>query len=104
MNSPLKVDQQATQAYLNNRHLQTEPVTPRRYQPEIGGENRGVQATRATPFNSKVRAKANVNVLSPIEQSALEALFGPRERTTPQFYGNAKVATISKGSFLDIKG
>ena len=104
MNTPLKVDQQANQAYLQSRHLQTEPVAPRRYQPEIGGENRGVQTSRATPSPSKVRAATPVNVLSPIEQSTLEALFGPRERTTPQFYGNAKIATISKGSFLDIKG
>ena len=102
MSSPLKVDPKTVQAYLHNRHVQSEPVDFRRPAPEITPENRIIPTGKKTNLNPVVRA--GHEVLTPVEQNTLEALFGPRRASTPEFYGSTKVRTLYKGQLLDITG
>lgn len=98
----MKVNPKTIQASLYDRHLQPEPVASRRSQPE------NTNATHGTPVARERHLKAEVHssqeVLTHAEQTTLEALFGPHQKRTPEFYGSAKVTTAYKGRLLDIKG
>lgn len=98
----MKVDSQAAQAYLRSRHIQSEPVVPHRNHPEIGKDRRSVQP--GVEVQIKSLAKASPNVLTHMERSTLEALFGSHQKKTPEFYGNAEISALNKGNLLDIKG
>ncbi|MCF7800581.1 MAG: hypothetical protein K9N34_01050 [Candidatus Marinimicrobia bacterium] len=98
----MKVNPQTIPSYHHDRRIQPDPVAPKHSQSEITAERRDLQPVQEKHLKADVRSSQDV--LTHVEQTTLEALFGPRQKQTPEFYGNTKITAAYKGRLLDIKG